>query len=100
MLLQTLAEKKYDFLFRALDSDSNKTLEYEDMFLFYRITLGARLSNEVVGEITKVAMEKVGEDSGLHNDKGRGGKTRVITYKSFKSFVDGLSLEQKMTVHF
>ncbi|GMH95147.1 hypothetical protein TrVE_jg10350 [Triparma verrucosa] len=97
---KTPKDEKYSFLFSSLDSDSNKTLEHEDMSLFYRITLGSHIPDAIINSITDTVMEKVGEDSPFHNDEGRGGNTRVITEKKFKKFVDHLSLEQKMTVHF
>ncbi|GMI10668.1 hypothetical protein TrLO_g9008 [Triparma laevis f. longispina] len=97
---KTSSDEKYSFLFSSLDSDSNKTLEHEDMFLFYRITLGSKIPDKIIQSITDAAMEEIGEDSPFHNDEGRGGNTRIITEKKFKNFVDHLSLEQKMTVHF
>jgi hypothetical protein len=63
----------------------------DDMFRFYQVVLGSKIS---VGSMRQIAQNSINEVGFMK----QGRRQRVIDFQKFVSVIDGISIHKKLTI--
>ena len=90
---KTSSSVKLRYLFDSLDFEGDGLLQEENLFAYFKYSLGTVASDDVCGRIAKEAIKSAGK-------MDERSKQVVISFEGFQNIVDHISLEQKVTVHY
>lgn len=90
---KTAPSVKLRHLFDSLDFEGDGLLQEENLFAYFKYSLGAVASDDVCQNIAREALREAGK-------MDERTKRVVISFEGFQKIVDHISLEQKITVHY